>query len=112
MWVAQLEGEVVGMVGILRARVHRKEPIRALATVERLYIKPAFRGYSVGKRLLSVLLEFAKEQGYQKVCLYTVDVVYGMLAFYSSFGFKLSFKEPKNGLLGVVNRNYYVLELY
>jgi putative acetyltransferase len=58
-----------------------------IAELKRMYVKPDFRGYKLGKELLERSLEAAKELGYLKVRLDTLASMLPARKLYESFGF-------------------------
>jgi GNAT superfamily N-acetyltransferase len=59
-WVAELEGGIVGMVGV-------KAADRDKALVRRLRLDPAVRGQGIGFKLMETALAFCRRHGYLKV---------------------------------------------
>jgi GNAT superfamily N-acetyltransferase len=65
LWMAELDGEVVGSIGITRDS-------DTVARLRWFILAPAARGLGVGQRLLAGALEFVRERGYERVWLSTV----------------------------------------
>jgi putative acetyltransferase len=55
--------------------------------VKRLYVRPAFRGQRIGKKLAEAILEEAEKIGYSKVRLDTVVSMNAAIGLYKSLGF-------------------------
>ena len=102
MWVAEVSGQVVGMVGL----VPEKEPIdglgasrNAVGRLRRMAVLPDFRRLGIAKKLLHELLTFAKNTGYEHVVLLTTSAQEAALKFYPRYGFRLVSKKLANRAL-------------
>lgn len=56
--------------------------------LKRIYVSPAFRGQGIGTKLVSLLIEWAKELGYQRVVLETGEKLAESVALYKKLGFE------------------------
>lgn len=56
--------------------------------LKRIYISPAFRGQGLGTKLVSLLIEWANELGYQRVLLETGEKLTESVALYKKLGFE------------------------
>ncbi|XP_006219694.1 putative N-acetyltransferase 8B [Vicugna pacos] len=85
-WVAESEGQVVGMVGALPVKKHavRKEQLELL----HLSVASEHRGQGIAKALVRAVLQFARDQGYREVVLSTSALQYSALALYQRMGFQ------------------------
>lgn len=56
--------------------------------MKRLYVRPAFRGFGIGRLLVQALLDEATRAGYSSVLLDTLDEMEAARGLYASFGFE------------------------
>jgi len=81
-WVAEIEGDVAGMVGIERSSddAHAGE-------VRRMYVDGAYRRQGLGSVLLSHAEQFCRDYGYAKVVLSTSELQPQAIALYRARGY-------------------------
>jgi putative acetyltransferase len=60
----------------------------SMCELKRLYVRPAFQGQSIGKRLTIELIRLAYELGYSTMRLETTTFMTGALALYTALGFR------------------------
>ena len=83
MWLAWLDGQVVGCV-VLR----RLADLPLAGECKRLYVKPAARGNRIGSLLLDAMEDFARSQGLRWVYLDSYHDLRTAIALYKSRGYK------------------------
>jgi putative acetyltransferase len=79
-----------------------KERGPGLAELKRLYIVPEARGKGLATTMCQQILDDAKEIGYEKVCLDTLDRMVPAVKLYESMGFRRGEPYYDNPLQGVL----------
>jgi len=85
-WIAELDGAPVGAVFL----VHENDDT---ARLRLLHVERAARGLGIGRRLVDACIEQARASGYQRVVLWTNDVLASARAIYEGVGFRLVAEE-------------------
>jgi len=88
-WIAEVDGERAGCVFVVR---NEKDP-RA-AQLRCLLVTPRARGLGLGRRLVDECLAFAKSAGYERMLLWTNDVLAAARTLYVGAGFSLVEESP------------------
>jgi DNA-binding MarR family transcriptional regulator/GNAT superfamily N-acetyltransferase len=83
-WVAEVNAERMGCVFVVR---NEKDP-RA-AQLRCLLVDPRARGLGLGRRLVEECIKFARSAGYERMLLWTNDVLTSARRIYESTGFTL-----------------------
>ena len=86
-WVAEVDGERVGCVFLVAGERAGAAKLRILL------VTPGARGLGVGTRLVEECLDFARAVGYDRVDLWTNDVLVSARRIYQAFGFTLAAEE-------------------
>lgn len=73
-----------------------------VSEMKRLYVKPAFRKYGIGRALVEHLLEAAESLGYTRMRLDTLDRLQPAIRLYEQYGFVIINAYYDNPLPGVV----------
>lgn len=84
MWVAERDGQRVGMVAI-----HHDVDQPGWAKFRWFFVEKTARGHGVGSLLMRTALEFARSAGYLGVWLWTVDDLVEARKQYEKAGFRL-----------------------
>jgi putative acetyltransferase len=78
--LAKIDEEIAGCVAVKPIEVNNCE-------MKRLYVKPAFRNTGLGKKLIEAIIQFALNEGYEKMKLDTLTKLESAIKLYHHFGF-------------------------
>jgi len=93
-----------GAAGCVAVRAFREQ----VCEMKRLYVRPAFRGRSLGRRLALEVISNAQRLGYRRMVLDTLASLQAANALYLSLGFRRCEPYNRNPLPGV---RYWDLEI-
>ena len=86
-WIAEIDGDRVGCVLCMQKNA-------TTAQLRLLLVEPRARGAGVGTRLVEQCLRFARQSGYDKMLLWTNDVLVDARRIYERAGFTLLEEAP------------------
>ncbi|TAJ56430.1 bifunctional helix-turn-helix transcriptional regulator/GNAT family N-acetyltransferase [Variovorax sp.] len=89
-WIAELDGERVGAIFVVRKSA-------TTAQLRLLLLTPAARGLGLGSRLTDECIAFARAKGYRKMVLWTNSCLTAARAIYAKRGFELEKTEAYEG---------------
>lgn len=90
MWVAEWNGKIVGMVGLVQNENHKT----GTAELQRMSVSKTCRKMGVASKLLEELLKHSREEGLEKIVLSTSSAQRPAIRLYRKFGFKLIEGKP------------------
>ncbi|WP_109098044.1 GNAT family N-acetyltransferase [Aquimarina sp. AU58] len=83
VWICEHDDKIVGFVLLM----HRENKT---AQLRYFYLEPAYRGLGLGKKLMSLFMDFFHKKGYQSAYLWTTDELSAAASLYKKHGFKLT----------------------
>ena len=86
LWVAELNGRVVGMVGL----IHEENFEQGVYELKRMYVVPSCRGMGIAKNLINELISHAKTNRIKLVFLKTTSTLVPAIQLYMKNGFTFS----------------------
>jgi DNA-binding MarR family transcriptional regulator/N-acetylglutamate synthase-like GNAT family acetyltransferase len=81
-WIAEMDGENVGSIMLAKDS-------EAIARIRLLLVDPKARGLGLGRHLTDECIRFARNAGYQKMTLWTHQVLTAARHIYQQAGFRL-----------------------
>lgn len=84
MWVAEWNGKIVGMVGVIHNETHKP----GVAELQRMSVSTSCRKMGIARKLLDQLIKHAREEGLQKIVLKTTSAQGPAVGLYKKYGFK------------------------
>jgi len=104
-WIAEMNGENVGCVMLV------KDDVSGVARIRLLIVDPKARGLGLGNRLTGECVKFARAAGYKKITLWTHSILEAARHTYEKAGFKLTGSEKHQSWGKPVVSEYWDLQL-
>lgn len=82
-WICEHENKVIGFILLM----HRDNSV---AQLRYFYLEPEYRGIGLGKKLLSLYMEFLRAKGYRSAYLWTTHEQQAAASLYRQYGFRLT----------------------
>ena len=98
--LARAGGEAVGCVAV-------RNQSGTTCEMKRLYVKPKYRGASLGRRLAEIAIRNAQQLGYARMVLDTLSSMTEAQSLYESLGFREIegyYQSPRNGVRYLARR--------
>ncbi|ONH32099.1 GNAT family N-acetyltransferase [Pseudofrankia asymbiotica] len=103
-WVAEVDGERAGCVFCFETDARTGQ-------LRMLLVEPRFRRHGVGRALVGACLTHAHSAGYERLTLWTNDVLTSARALYERSGFTLVTREPHHSFGVDLVAETYALDL-
>jgi ribosomal protein S18 acetylase RimI-like enzyme len=105
--LADVDGQAAGCVALRPLSAEGAQEAAgdgegSVGEIKRLWVRPAFRHLGLGRRLVSQVIEAAREAGYRRVLLDTLPQMESARALYQSSGFVPVHPYYDNPLPGVI----------
>lgn len=81
LWIAEVDGEIAGSIAVTKSS-------DGVAQLRWFILDNQYQGLGIGKKLMETALNFCKEQGYQQVFLWTVNILGAARHLYRKYGFE------------------------
>lgn len=89
LWVAEQSGHIAASICVVKTGEHEAQ-LRLFAA------DPALQGHGLGKKMLSLAMDYCKAEDFSHVILWTVDFCEAARHLYAKFGFKLTETKPND----------------
>lgn len=86
-WIAEHDGRIAGSVFLMRGTDSLSARLRLL------YVEPLARGLGIGSALVAACITRARDIGYQRLTLWTNDILISARRIYEAAGFRLISEE-------------------
>lgn len=89
IWVAECCGTIAGFIGVVKVS-------ETTAQLRWFLIEPEFRGSGLGRKLVTTVMEYCKNHGYDHILLWTFKGLDAARHLYEQFGFTLTEEKDNN----------------
>lgn len=87
-WIAEMDGQMVGSIFLVQSEDQK------VARLRLLYVEPDARGAGVGRMLVDACIQGARKKGYERLDLWTNNILVAARSIYQRAGFKLVSEAP------------------
>lgn len=118
VWIERLNKEMVYTIGYFKDEFllgisvlvcSPRQKMKHVASIHSVYVRPNFRGYSIGKKLLEYTQLFAQTKGIKRLNLSVMSTNKEAIGLYEKLGFVFTGKELE---MIHYNDEFYDLDLY
>jgi GNAT superfamily N-acetyltransferase len=104
IWIVEQSDRVCGSIALVRISSDK-------AQLRWFLIHPSLRGKGIGKKLMTLLMDFASQEHYQSIELWTVKGLEVACALYRRYGFELSEEKTSHIWGSTVIEQKYLLNI-
>ena len=104
IWLCEHEDRIIGTIVLM----HREGNS---AQLRYFLIHPDYRGIGLGKHLMELWMEFAREVGYERAYLLTTEELYAAISLYERHGFTVTSESDSTAFGRPLREQRYDLEL-
>jgi N-acetylglutamate synthase-like GNAT family acetyltransferase len=104
IWVCEHNSKIIGCIALMNRGPQ--------AQLRYFLVLPQYRGIGLGKKLMSLYMEFLRQCDYKQSYLLTTDELHVAAGLYEAFGFKLTDQKETSGFgkLLIENRFEWIAE--
>jgi DNA-binding MarR family transcriptional regulator/GNAT superfamily N-acetyltransferase len=103
-WIAEADGRRIGSVMLVRES-------ERVARLRMLFVEPVYHGLGIGERLVAQCERFAREAGYERITLWTHNVLVAARKLYAKHGYRLVASEDHEDFGVLVTSETWDLDL-
>jgi len=81
IFFAKIDGEIAGTFSLIKIE-------NSIYELGKMAVSPKFQGQKIGQQLISFCIEFAKDQGWKKLLLYSNRILENAIHIYRKYGFQ------------------------
>ena len=101
--LAEYEGQLAGCVALHKLAIGKDKDDARVCEMKRLYLRPQFRGKGLGRAIADRIIAEARQIGYQRMRLDTVEpVMRDAVAMYRKIGFREIAPYRENPMAGTL----------
>ena len=101
-WICEHNGKIIGSLFLMQRE-------SSAAQLRYFLINPEYRGIGLGKKLMSLYMDFLYKTGYTTSYLWTINELYAAAALYKQYGFTLTEEKESTAFVKSVKEQRYDL---